>query len=182
MLTLALVVQLFVTGRQPSVLTAHASWSFSPKSFAEARQKAGLIVQAEVVASEQGPDDVVTLEDGIVNRLPARHVTLRVLKSYKGDLSAGQTVTLKQTGGVTQNATRPEPMMLEGDPFYQVGEQYLLLLERGSTGVLLTISPEGRYGIAKGGTLTPMVDNATTREVRGKSLASVEPQLRSVNR
>ncbi|HEX6292260.1 MAG TPA: hypothetical protein VFZ66_23940 [Herpetosiphonaceae bacterium] len=177
-LALAMIAQLFVLTREPSVLTVHASWAHSPKSFAEARQKAGLIIKAEVLASEQGPDDVITMKDGIVDRLPARHVTLRVLKSYKGDLSAGQTVTLKQTGGIEQNATRTQPFVLEGDPFYQVGEQYLLLLERGSTGVLLTISPEGRYQIGKSGALTPMVDNATTREVRGKLLANVEPQLR----
>jgi len=30
--------------------------------------------------------------------------------------------------------------------------------------------------------LTPMVDNATTRELRGKAFVNIEPQLRSANR
>lgn len=177
LLALTLVGQIVAMSQQPSALPVHASWAFAPKSFAEARQKADVIIRAEVLASEQGPDDVVTLKDGIVNRLPARHVTLKVLKAYKGDVSAGETVTLKQTGGTEQNAARPVPLMLEDDPFYQVGEQYLLLLERGKTGVFLTVSPEGRYQIQGNGALKAMVDNATTREVNGQSVAHAEQKF-----
>ena len=181
LLALTLVGQVFFTSRQPAAFPVHASWSFAPKSFAEARQKADAIIRAEVLASEQGPDDVVTLKDGIVNRLPARHVTLKVLKTYKGDLGVGQTVTLKQTGGMEQNATRHVPLVLEGDPFYRAGEQYLLLLQRGQTGVLLTIAPEGRYQVQRDGVLKAMVDNATTREVNGQSVAHAERKLEAAN-
>jgi hypothetical protein len=189
LLVFALVGQFATYRLQGPTSTAHASWAFHPKSFAEARGRAKSIVLAEVTSVERGEDLVMPVE-GEPNgedRIPTQQVTLKVLKGYKGGAKAGQTLTLFQTGGTVLPPPPPEgtkeavtdvqQVILEGDPLYQQGEKYLLLLEPGPKGMLRTISPEGRYRHQQNDTLSPMVDNEVTREVRGKTLASIERSL-----
>lgn len=68
--------------------------------------------------------------------------------------------------------------ILEGDPLYKVGEQYVLLLENGPRNQLRTVAPEGRFKV-ENGVVTPMVTNAATRELSGKPVAALESRIRT---
>lgn len=188
-LGLILVAQLAVSTSRPRNLVLYASWANSPKSLKEAHAIAKTIVLAEVIAVEQG-DDLVVPVDGELNdedRVPTQRVTLNVIKSYKGGDKTIDTVTLFQTGGVQTQAPTSDngkelesnaaQVILEGDPLYVIGEQYLLMLEDGPNGMQRTISPEGRYLLQGDGTLKAMVDNDMTQEVVGKSAEALEQEL-----
>ena len=187
-LALLLVGQFAVYRLQQPARIVHPVWNFQPKNFAEAKNKAQQIVLAEVVKVERG-EDLVTKVEGEPNgedRLPTQTVTLKVAK---GDKGAGRDgiVTLFQTGGEVQLPPPPaegekEPIVeasqviFAGDPLYQVGEQYLLLLEPGPRNLQRIVSPEGRYKVASDGTLAAMVETDAANEVKGKRLAEVERQ------
>lgn len=190
-LSLALVGQVVAYRLQTPASTMRASWTFRPKTLAEARGKATAIVLAEVVTAERGEDLVAPAkgEPNDEDRIPTQRITLKVLKGYKGAAKSGQTLTLFQTGGTVAQApsrqagkqplTTVQQVILEGDPLYRQGEQYLLMLEPGPRGMLRTISPEGRYRVERNGALTAMVDDEATREIQGKALSDVEQTLAS---
>lgn len=180
---------------EPPTTTVHASWAFRPQSLGEARGKADSIVHAEVLKVERG-NDIVTAAPGEPNnedRIPTQRVTLKVLKSLKGPQKAGDTIELFQTGGLQlpsapsdgpgkdQSRVQAKMVILEGDPLYQVGEQHLLMLDKGLGGMMKTVAPEGRYKVERGGTLSPAVDNAVTAQLRGKSLVEAERQVGAGN-
>ncbi|MDP9380012.1 MAG: hypothetical protein M3Q29_07665 [Chloroflexota bacterium] len=118
------------------------------------------------------------------DRIPTQRVTVEVTKAYKGSAKAGQRLELFQTGGAKLPLEAPKDkaghrvethqVILEGDPLYKAGEEYLLMLEQGPRQMMRTISPEGRYRIARDSTLTPMVHNEATRGVAAKPVAEVE--------
>lgn len=172
--------------RQPSVAASisdeaqgdglHFTWEFYPKSFREARDKATLIVLADVVAVERGPDIVVPVK-GLPNdedRVPMQHVTVKVAKTYRGQAAAGQTVTLAQTGGGTIGFS-------EDSPTYKVGERYVLLLRPGRPNMYRIIAPEGRLRITAQGLIEPMKvadpNNPALADLRGGKPLAVFEQL-----
>ena len=151
---------------RPTV-TMHAQWEFHPTTLAQTRARAQQIVLAEVVSAQAG-DDIVTPAAGEpdgVSRIPTQRVTVRVVYSYKGSAKQGEQLVLFQTGGVVSTAkagdTHPR-MVLDGDPFYAKGEQYLLMLTSGPKGMLRVVSPEGRYRVDRSGALSP-----DDRQLRG---------------
>ncbi len=185
-LALLLVGQVAMYRLQPPTLVAHPVWNFQPKSFAEAKDRAQLIVLAEVVNVERGDDIVTKLKDepNGEDRVPTQKVTLKVAKAYKGT-ERDTTITLFQTGGQVELPPPPaegekaplveaSQVIFAGDPLYTVGEQYVLLLEAGPGNMKRIVSPDGRYKVEGNGTLTAMVDSDATSEVKGKSLAEVE--------
>jgi len=187
-LALAFIGQLVFIGFQEPIATAHASWIFHPNTFDEALAEAKTIVLAEVVSVEKGEDIVMKAEEepeGEV-RTPTQRITLKVITPYSGDVKDGQMLSLFQTGGVVIDETAEEPqegseikvpvVILEGDPLYKAGEQYLLLLVPGPDDMLRTISPEGRY-LVSGNTLTPMLENEVTNFVRQNGLKELEASL-----
>jgi hypothetical protein len=188
-LVLALAAQFAMYRFSMPTITLHASWAYNPRSVQEAGEKALSVVQAEVVRVERGKDIVTRLpeEPSGEDRIPTQLVTLKVLKTLKGDLKSGQTVQLFQTGGVVLPQVGPDgpkkeeasllgarQVILEGDPLYEVGEQHLLMLDAGPDGLLKTVAPEGRFKIERDGTLTPTVDNEVTREIKGRPVAELE--------
>jgi hypothetical protein len=175
----------------PPTATLKASWSFHPQTVTEARSRAQSIVLGQVVSVQQG-NDIVTQqpgEPGGVDRIPTRRITVKVLKTYKGTAQNGTDLTLFQTGGSVlpaapakgqQATTHVMQVVLEGDPGYRVGEQYLLMLEPGPAGTLRPISPEGRYRYSpSSGALTPMVNGAVPDQIKASRLTSLEPTLRA---
>src|SRR5262249_16928347 len=125
--------------QQPTT-TLHASWAFHPATLAQARDHSQSIVLAQVVSVERGQDLVTAVpnEPNGVDRIPTQRITVRVLRTYKGTARVGQQVTLFQTGGTVLPAppppggratTKVPQYVLEGDPLYVAGEQYLLMLE-----------------------------------------------------
>ncbi|MEP6816572.1 MAG: hypothetical protein ABI873_13580 [Marmoricola sp.] len=175
----------------PSITTLHASWVFKPTSVTQLQARAKSIALVKVISTKAGPDIVTALpkEPGGVDRIPTRRVTVEVLTSYKG-ASAGQRLTLFQTGGTVQSPPPPakgtkgaeskvQHVILSGDPLYQVGEEYLVMLEAGPQGTLRTVSPEGRYRYdPRSGALAPMVTDAVTHQVASKTLRALALTLR----
>lgn len=184
------VGQMAVYGTQEPTATMHASWVFHPASLREARDHATVIVLAQVASVRPG-EDIVTQQPGEpdgVDRIPTQRVTVKVITSYKGGAKAGEHLTLFQTGGTVlppapakgEHATsHVRQLVLEGDPLYAVGQQYLLMLEPGPQGLLRIISPEGRYLYDKSsGGLTAMVPGPVADEMKGKRLTTLENTLR----
>lgn len=178
----------------PSGATMHASWIFQPASVKQLQARAQTIALVRVVATRPGPD-IVTKQSGEPSgedRIPTQRVTVEVVKPFKGTASAGARLTLFQTGGTVNLPPAPakgekgeaapevkvHQVILEGDPLYRAGEQYLVMLEAGPQGTMRTVSPEGRYRYdAASGDLSPMVENAVTRQVGGQSLKALAPLL-----
>ena len=189
-LTLALVGQVaYYRFLETPVIASEASWVYHPKNLAEARAKADTIVEGQVVSVSRGAD-IVTAAPGEPNnedRIPTQHIQLKVSKVQKGNAKQGQVLDLFQTGGLSVPTEQPKGkgdervqthiVILSGDPLYQVGEQYVLLLEDGPNGMKRPISPEGRYKIEANGTVTPVVDNEVTTSVKGKALTELERQI-----
>lgn len=53
----------------------------------------------------------------------------------------------------------------------------LLLEPAGQSDLFRIIAPEGRYRLAQGDIVTPIVDNAVTRDLRGRPLQYLEQLL-----
>jgi hypothetical protein len=148
-------------------------WAFTPQTFEEARGRANSIVMAEVVSVAAGPDEVLKVS-GHPNggtRIPTQRIKLKVIKSHKGEDKGGRTIMLFKAGSGCFD--------VEGDPAYEVGERYLLMLEPGPPGTNEIISPEGRYRVKADETLEPVLDeaNEVVSQLRGKKLKDVEPAL-----
>jgi hypothetical protein len=177
---------------RPSTSVVRATWSFHPTSRQQVITRAQQIVLGKVTSITAGPP-IVTAEPGEpggVDRIPTQRITVTVVTGYKGTATAGQQLTLFQTGGsVTQQAapakgkaarSTVQQVVLEGDPAYRAGEQYLLMLEPGPAGSLRPVSPEGRYRVdAKTGSLSAMVSNPVTTAVTGQRLTALAATLRS---
>jgi hypothetical protein len=190
-LTLALVVQFTVYYTAGPTGTAHAVWAFQPKNFGEVVNKAQVVVEAQVVAVNKGPDIVMPVQAEPSGKvaIPTQHITVQVLKADKGAVSAGQQLTVFHTGGPTNVPTDPpagagkgDPnaapppsvqvnvLMLDDDPAYQVGERYFLLMEAGPDGTLRPVSPEGRYHINADSTLTPVSGSDVAKSMSGRTV------------
>jgi hypothetical protein len=185
-LGLALVGQGALYRAEDPVLTMTASWKHRPASVDEARDLATSVVQAEVVSVKADADLVVPAagEPTGEDRIPTQRVQVRVTKAHKGQVRPGQTVELFQVGGKLLPTTPPDgkngarveakQLILEGDPPYKPGEQYLLMLEDGPRGLQRPVAPEGRFRIERGGVLTAMVDNDATKPIQGRALPELE--------
>lgn len=177
----------------PSTSTVHASWIFKPTSVKALQARAKSIALVKVVKTEAGPDIVTSQpeEPAGVDRIPTQRITVEVLQSYKGRAAVGQQLTLFQTGGTVAPpppSAKPakgenieaevHQVILAGDPLYQPGEEYLVMLEDGPAGTLRPVSPEGRYRYDRStGKLDPMVHNSVTSQVSSKSLTALAPEL-----
>jgi hypothetical protein len=191
-LALALAGQVAIYQAEMPVVTASASWKFKPASLAETRDKASSIVQAEVVSVAPGPDLVVPAsgEPTGEDRLPTQRVQVKVKKAVKGGAKAGDVLEVFQTGGKLLPSGQPDGknnarlqaklVILEGDPLYQVGEEYLLFLEDGPRGMKRAVSPEGRFRVERAGALVAMVQNDATKELHGKAAVALERELERV--
>lgn len=153
-------------------------YRFRPQTLSEGRDRASVIVLAEVASVARGTDIVTPLqkEPKSEKRLPTQRITLNVLKVYRGQVTPGQRVTLRQTGGNTDNSSVSH--FARENPQYRQGERYVLLLEpTGQESLFRIIAPEGRFRLERGDLVTPMVDNAVTQNLRGKPLAYLEQLL-----
>jgi len=161
---------------RPTV-TMNAQWDFKPTSLAQAKAAAQQIVSVKVVSVSAGPDLVTPAlgEPDGVDRIPTQRITVTVQQAFKGTAKVGETLTLFQTGGVVSTAiagdTHPR-WVIDGDPFYSAGEQYVLLLVPGPQGTLRIVAPEGRYKIDSKGGLSSASSSSIVAEVKAKGLAA----------
>ena len=52
-------------------------------------------------------------------------------------------------------------MVLDDDPLYTMGQQHLLMFTSGPQGTRRVVSPAGRYGVDRSGTLTGAAQRPT---------------------
>ena len=191
-----------------------ADWAENPESLEEALASAEQVVVGQVSRVRAGEDLVVQVEGepGGEDRIPTEIVTLRVERSLK---SAGggapTTIELFRTGATkgtppsrlgnrppedppagVERPARPTPpsdrtVKLTGDPPYERGERYVLMLKAGpqmrvdgqSVQTQRPVSPEGRYRVDRRGQIEPMSERARfAQELRGRSLEAFEEQIR----
>lgn len=190
-----------------------ADWAENPESVEEAVESAEQIVIGQVTRVQPGEDIVFRAEElpGGEDRIPTEIATLRVEKSLKaGRGGPPQTIEVFRTGGTigtppsqrgnrppedppegAERPDRPSPpgdrtVKLNGDPPYERGERYVLMLKPGpemrAAGRAIRtqrpISPEGRYRVTRGGQIEPVSERAEfARELRGRSLDAFERQI-----
>ncbi len=190
-LTLALAAQATIYVTAKPAATAHAVWAFQPTNFSEVVSRAQVVVEAQVVSVAKGADITIVAPgepDGKVV-IPTQQITVKVLNTDKGQVAAGQQLTVFRTGGETTipagppagsgkgdpNAAPPQPaqvnvLMLDDDPAYQAGERYFLLMEAGPNNTLRPVSPEGRYHINSDGTLGPVSGSDVAKSMAGRTV------------
>ncbi|WP_327582305.1 hypothetical protein OHA25_41125 [Nonomuraea sp. NBC_00507] len=120
-----------------------AVWHYQPKSVAQAVRMGKAIVRATVTDVRQADDLVVSAqgEPGEADKVPTQAITVSVDETIKG-ATAG-TFTLFRTG--------TDAAGIADDPSYQVGQQYVLILDgQRDDGRQVVLSPEGRYLINAG--------------------------------
>lgn len=190
-----------------------ADWAESPESVEEAVESAEQVVVGQVVRVRPGEDIVFRAPElpGGVDRIPTEVVTLRVEKSLKeGRGGPPQSVEVFRTGGTigtppsqrgnqppeeppagVERPDRPDPpgdrtVKLTGDPPYERGERYVLMLKPGpemrvdgrQIRAQRPVSPEGRYRVTRGGQIEPVSERAEfARELQGRSLDAFEQQI-----
>jgi hypothetical protein len=189
--------------------TYFASWVHRPESLEAARKLANQEVLGRVTRVRRA-DDLTTAapgEPGGVDRIPVEAVTIQIEKSYKGDKP--QTIEVFHTGQTSARGDRQPPSSppagtkpperrgdpsdaetrttwLEGDPPYQQGERYVLLLTNGPTlkvggetvQTRRPVSPEGRFRVNGQDQLEPVSDRADfATRLRGRPLRELEAAL-----
>jgi hypothetical protein len=174
----------------------------APQTFEEATKGAQHVVLANVVSVIQGPDFIAPIEGTRdVHRVPSQRILIHVVKVYKGQVQADQTLTLYQVNtGVT--TARPyangplEPVLMidENDPPYQIGQRYLLALmevpipqeikkvqpEPWPEGMVMVNSLVGRLLVKADGTLTSVVADTTGKSIPGRMLGATLQQVEAL--
>ncbi|WP_221090658.1 hypothetical protein [Deinococcus aquaedulcis] len=184
----------------------HASWVHFARSLDEAVKLSQVVVVARVVGVKRASDLTVKAEGepGGVDRVPAERVLLDVQALYG---TAPAQLTLFHTGtstGQLTDKTPPEkardqkPMdhhaptqttsrttLLEDDPEYKEGQQYVLFLRPGptldGTRTLRVIAPEGRYEL-QGSRLVPVTTRGAAKEIASLSLPQLAERLKAMSR
>lgn len=151
-------------------------WRNDPQNLNQARGQADDIVVGTVTGIGQGQPLVAAApgEPGGQVETPVQMITIKVDQTVKGRARAGGVVTIEKLGDAAGC------YRVAGDPPYQQGEQYLLLLESGKGGRSAghAIAPAGRLQVIEGNFLRLTEDNAVASEVAGQKLEQVLAKLR----
>jgi hypothetical protein len=145
-------------------------WRYHPTSAPQAARMGDSVVRATVTSVRQGPDIVKSApaEPGGVTRVPTQSITLRTDETLKGH--AARTFTIFRTGSATLSTS--------GDPAYQAGEQYVLVLKgKRADGRRVLLSPEGRYRVT-GGSVQAISDTPGVAKVNGMSYTDFRSLIR----
>ncbi len=143
---------------------AMAFWHNRPHTLEEAVERSVAVVRGRVLTVSAGPDITVPVDgsESGADMIPTRRILFAVDKVLAGQIPGSQ-VELFQTGDAN--------FVLEEDPPYAVGEQYVLFLTNADHGRYRPISPEGRIRVSAGG-LAPSSTREFMSEVRGRSVES----------
>jgi hypothetical protein len=111
-------------------------------------------------------------EPGGQTETPILNVTLDVDQSIKGPAREGGTITIQSLGDAAGC------YRAAGDPRYQQGQKYLLMLENGEGGrPPHVISPAGRYMVGDNNVLEAVENTAVSEDVAGQKLGEVVEKL-----
>ena len=159
----------------PADSPVHAiEWAFRPASLGSMEQESTAAVIAEVTEVRAGPDLVARAEGDptSVIRIPTQRIELRAQRTLSG--SAPESFTLFKQGSAEY--------YFEGDPFYRVGERYLLFIRKreASDGTYLPVAPDGRLLIEPDGELKAFVDGPGRDRLEGKTANDADQEIASV--
>jgi len=140
---------------------AHANYLSRPTSLKSAAVTADAAVIATVTAVADGAPIVAAPDE--VN--PTVLVTLQVRDRWRGDVP--NEITIRWLG-------TPRGGFLEGDPPYELGQDYVLLLKSRTDGPWYRPeAPDGRLQIV-GERVRPVIEGAIADEVKNRSVADVK--------
>jgi hypothetical protein len=137
--------------------TASAQW-VAPKTAKGLIYESNAIVEARVESVRSGPSLAVRRPASISEQempdIPTQRIDVTVQRTFAGKVPGA--VTLFRTGGKDSNG---RTFTLDGDPPFEVGERYVLFLERrNSDGTYLYFGPSGRYQVEANGRLKAFED------------------------
>ncbi|UQN09379.1 hypothetical protein [Deinococcus sp. QL22] len=183
----------------------HASWVNVARSLDEAVKLSQTVVVARVVGVKRASDLTVKAagEPNGVDRVPVERVLLEVQALYGSapqqvtlfhtGLSTGQLTDqtppekapdLKPTDQAAPTQTSPRTTLLEDDPEYKEGQQYVLFLRPGpeldGEKTLRVIAPEGRY-LLEGQRLMAVTTRGAAKEIAGLSLSQLAARLKALS-
>lgn len=143
---------------------ADVLWVDRPKSVEELAADSTALVEARVTAIEEGPDlldSTSTAEEGI----PTQRIAFETVNVLDGQIPS--TFKLFKTGS-------PE-IHLQGDPFYAIGESYVLFLEpQGEPGTWIPAAPDGRIELDARGEADPVIAGPVATELEGQTPEEIE--------
>ncbi|HEX9765700.1 MAG TPA: hypothetical protein VGA36_02980 [Nitriliruptorales bacterium] len=153
-----------------------AEWRNVPVNLNQASSMARDIVVATVQSTEAGQPHVSESPDGEVDSLPTQIVTLTVDERVRGNgPGSGEPLTIEALGDA-EGCFRAA-----GDPLYEPGEQYLLLLEQGQGGrPAHTFGPGGRWLVVDGILEGMIEDNENMTDTAKQQLEAVLERLRNM--
>lgn len=127
-----------------AIKVTQASWVFRPASLVELVRHSPAAVEARVIAIRPGPP-LMPEPDRATSvaapAIPTQRIELAVTRAWWG--TGGGRIGIFKTGSETE--------YIEDDPFYAVGEDYLIFLgERRPDGSLLPSAPDGRLRVVAG--------------------------------
>lgn len=183
----------------------HASWVNVARSLEEAVKLSQAVVVARVVGVKRASDLTVKAsgEPGGVDRVPAERVLLEVqalygsaprqLTLFHTGLSTGQLTSqtppdkardLKPMDQAPPTQTSPRTTLLDDDPEYKEGQQYVLFIRPGpeldGQKTVRVIAPEGRY-LLEGERLIPVTSRGAAKEIAGLSLPQLAARLKTLS-
>lgn len=157
---------------EPNVI---AEWRNSPNNLNQAAAMADQVIVGTAENVEQSTPFTANVagEPGGAVETPVQNITIHVDQSVKGGARAGGVVTIQRLGDAAGC------FRVQGDPPYQRGEQYLLMLEDGQGGrPPHPIAPEGRYRVRENGALEAVTKNPVAEEIAGQRLEQVLQRVR----
>lgn len=151
-----------------------AEWLHAPEDLTKAAGLASRIVVGVVSAVEEGPPFKVEGAKEPDLDTPVQAIKIRVEDSVKGASKPGDILSVQRLGDANGC------FRVEGDPPYNVGEKYLLLLREPSEGrnLFQTVSPPTGRFIESNGVLQTTHHIPFITDIRGQKLADVVAKLR----
>lgn len=152
-----------------------AEWRNTPENLNQAKGLADQIIvgTAQGASAAEPYTAKVPDEPGGQVETPVQNVTIRVDQTVKGSARAGGVVTIQRLGDAAGC------FRVAGDPAYQEGQQYLLLLENGPGGrPPRPIAPEGRYAVGPNNALVAVTHSPVAEDVATQRLDQIVAKLR----
>lgn len=153
-----------------------AEWRNVPVNLNQANSMASDIVVATVQSSESGQPYEFESPGGETDALPTQLVTLTVDERVKGDgPERGDALTIESLGD-SEGCFRAA-----GDPLYEQGQQYLLMLEEGQgSRPAHTFGPGGRWLVVDGVLQGMIEDNENMTDTAKQQLEAILERLRNM--
>jgi hypothetical protein len=160
LLSVCMAVSVSATDAEPDPGAVSVVWDDRPDSVAELADDTTALVEADVVAVEDGPDLTSDFpgDDPAEHAIPTQRISFHTVHVLDGGMPP--TFKLFKTGSVDTH--------LQGDPAYATGERYVLFLRPyGEPGTYVPAAPDGRIGLDSMGEADPVIGGPVSQELDG---------------